>query len=107
LKTSTVRLLDFLVSAAKAADKPTLVIRMVNESGTFLVDDELGMLPLDARLALKADDIAIIEFEDDAALESIYAQVQKKRDLTSSLLQLRADCIPTGGRPTSWNTPRW
>lgn len=104
---STIRLLDYIVSAARAASRPTLVVRIENEGATSSIDIELDMLSEDACAALKADNIAIIEFESDQDLERMYELVQHKRDADSSYLQLRADFIPSGGRTKSWNTPRW
>jgi hypothetical protein len=104
---TTTRLLDYLVSAAREASRPTLIVRTQNEGGTIRIDDELSMLPEDARDALKADDIAIIEFKYDGDLERVYELVQQKPDLESSCLHMRVDFVPTAGRPKSWNTPRW
>lgn len=104
---NTVRLLDYLISAARSASQPTLIVQITNEGGTIRVDQELGMLPEDARDALKADGIAIVEFKYDGDLERIYERVQEKEDAETSCLQLRADFVPSAGRTKSWNSPRW
>jgi len=104
---TTTRLLDYLISAAREASRPTLIVRVQNDGGAIRIDDELPMLPEDARDALKADDIAILEFKYDGDLERIYELVQQKDDADTSCLHVRVDFVPTAGRPKSWNTPRW
>lgn len=103
----TTRLLDYLISAAREASRPTLIVRIVNDGNDTRIDTELGMLPEDARDALKADDIAILEFKYDGDLERMYEIVQQKDDADVSCLHVRVDFVPTAGRPKSWNTPRW
>lgn len=104
---NTVRLLDYIVSAARQASRPTLIVRTQNDGGAIRIDDELSMLPEDARDALKAEDVAIIEFKYDGDLERMYELVRNKPDLESSCLHVRVDCVPSAGRPKAWNTPRW
>ena len=104
---NTVRLLDYIVSAARQASRPTLIVRTQNDGGAIRIDDELSMLPEDARDALKAEDIAIIEFKYDGDLDRMYELVQNKPDLETSCLHVRVDCVPYAGRPQAWNSPRW
>ena len=101
------RLMDFIASHARENGIPTLVVRTSNEGSSSRIADELGMLPDDALDALRADEIAIIEFKYDSELEAVFERVQLKPYAEESCLSVHAHAIYTTGRPANWNTPRW
>lgn len=102
----TTSLLDYITSAARESMRPTLVVQTSNEGGDLRIDTELDMLTEEAREALKADGIAIVEFKFDSDLERIYERVSEKSDADTSPLGVVATMIPSSGRTKTWKTAR-
>ena len=100
------RILDYVASAARSLARPTLLVRIENEGGSFLVDDLLPQLDDDARAALKADHMAVVEFPDDMKLEWTFDAIRNLQK-DGALLQMRLDAIPGSGRPSAWSSKGW
>ncbi len=104
---STISFVDFVVSAARASARPTLLVRTSNEGATMRIDELFDMLPDEARLSLKREDVAIVEFEHQSELERTYERIVQATADSPSCLRFRADCVSETGQSNHVSTDGW